>query len=150
MQVEENTAMGRTSGRVSGLAIVLGAALGTGVSLADERIPFTLEVEDASAKVGEKTAVEATITPPQGVRLTTVYRHRVIDLSAFDDEGVEFEDQVVIGSLKDDGSLVFDIGVTPTEPGTHPINGLIRVSFVDGNKTESKSVPLMATVTGTQ
>lgn len=142
--------MGRASRVSTRLAIVAGAALGAGAGLADERIPFTLEVEDGSAKVGEKTVVEATIEPPEGVRLTTVYRHRIIDLSAHQDETVEFADRVVYGRITDDGSLVFEVEVTPVEPGTHPINGLIRVSFVDGNKTESKSVPLMATITGTR
>lgn len=142
--------MGRASCMFTGLAILSGVALGAGAGLADERIPFTLEVDDASAKVGEKTAVGATVTPPEGVRLTSAYRHRVIDLSAHQDKTVEFADRVVYGEVTNDGSLVFEVEVTPVEPGTHPINGVIRVSFVDGNKTESKSVPLMATVTGTQ
>ena len=57
---------------------------------------------------------------------------------------------VVIGTVGPDGKLVFEVGVTPTEPGAHPINGLMRVSFIDGNKSESKSIPLIATVTGTE
>jgi hypothetical protein len=131
-----------------GLAAVLGIA-SIAPTMADSRVPFTLEVDDASAKVGEPTAVRATITPPEGIKLTSVYRHRIIDLSAYEDRGVAFEDEVVIGTVAD-GKLVFEVGVTPTEPGAHPINGLMRVSFINGNKSESKSIPLVATVTGTE
>ena len=63
-------------------------------------MPYTLEVENATAKVGEPTAVRATITPPEGVKLTSVYSHRLIELSAYEDHGVEFEDEVVIGRSK--------------------------------------------------
>ena len=132
-----------------GLAALIGIAPG-GPSLADSRVPFALEVENATAKVGEPTAVRATIVPPEGMKLSSVYRHRLIDLSAFEDRGVEFDDEVVIGTVGPDGKLVFEVGVTPTEPGAHPINGLLRVSFINGNKSESKSIPLIATVTGTE
>ena len=137
----------RTSLAAAVSAVALGIAMPT---LADDRVPFTLEVEDASAKVGEPTAVRATVIPPEGMKLATVYRHRLIELSAYEDRGVEFADEVVIGTMEDDGSLVFEVGVTPTEPGPHPINGLMRVSFINGNKSESKSIPLIATVTGTE
>ena len=129
------------------VAALIGLAA-AGPSLADSRVPFALEVENATAKVGEPTAVRAIIVPPEGTKLTSVYRHRVIDLSAFEDRGVKFDDEVVIGTVEDDGRLVFEIGVIPTEPGAHPINGVMRVSFIDCNKSESKTIPLMATVTG--
>jgi hypothetical protein len=132
-----------------GLAALISIAP-CGSSLADSRVPFALQVEDATAKVGEPTAVRATIIPPQGIKLTSVYRHRLIDLSAFEDRGVEFDDEVVIGTVEEDGKLVFEIGVTPTEPGPHPINGVMRVSFINGNKSESKSIPLVAKVIGTE
>jgi len=132
-----------------GLAALAGIAF-TGPGFADSRVPFTLEVADATAKVGEPTAVLATVAPPEGMKLSSVYRHRLIELSAYEDRGVEFEERVVIGTVQDDGSLVFEVGLTPTEPGEHPINGLMRVSFINGNKSESKSIPLIATVTGTE
>ena len=132
-----------------GLAALTGLAPG-GPSFADSRVPFALKVENATAKVGEPTAVRAIIIPPEGMKLTSVYRHRLIDLSAFENRGVEFDEEVVIGTVEDDGKLVFEVGVTPTEPGAHPINGLMRVSFINGNKSESKSIPLIATVTGTE
>jgi hypothetical protein len=131
-----------------GLAALIGIASGSG--FADSRVPFALEVENATARIGEPTAVRAIIIPPEGMKLTSVYRHRLIDLSALEDRGVEFDDEVVIGTVMDDGTLVFEIGVTPTEPGAHPINGLMRVSFINGNRSESKSIPLIATVTGTE
>jgi hypothetical protein len=134
---------------VLGLAALVGAGT-SAASFADSRVPYALEVENATARVGEPTAVRATITPPEGVKLTSVYRHRLIDLSVLDDHGVEFDDEVVIGTVQDDGRLVFEVNVTPTEPGAHPINGLMRVSFINGNKSESKSIPLIATVTGTE
>ena len=132
-----------------GLAALVGIA-SSGPSVADSRVPFTLEVENATAKVGEPTAVRATITPPEGMKLTSVYRHRIVNLSAFENHGVRFDDEVVIGTMEKDGKLVFEVGVTPTEPGAHPINGVMRVSFVNGSTSESKSIPLMATVTGTE
>ena len=94
--------------------------------------------------------VRATVIPPDGMKLTSVYRHRIIDLTVLDDRGVKFDDEVVIGKVEDDGRLVFEVGVTPTEPGPHAINGVMRVSFVNGNKSESKSIPLIARVTGTE
>ena len=132
------------------LAALIGFLLGTGPALADERVPYTIAVENAAAKVGEKAAVVATITPPEGFNITKSYRARVIDLSAYQDRGVAFDDDVVFGRIEN-GSVVFKVGVTPTEPGEHPINGLIRVSFyTEEGRSESKSVPLMATVMGTE
>ena len=119
-------------------------------SLADSRVPYTVEIENATAKVGEPTVVRAIVIPPDGIKLTSVYRHRLIDLTVFEDHGVKFDDEVVIGKVEDDGRLVFEVGVTPTEPGPHAINGVMRVSFINGNKSESKSIPLIARVTGTE
>jgi hypothetical protein len=132
-----------------GLAALVGIAPG-GPSFADSRVPFTLEVANATAKVGQPTAVRATIAPPEGAKLASVYRHRIIDLSVFEDRGVEFDDRVVIGTVQDDGTLVFEVGVVPTEPGEHPINGLMRGSCINGYKSDAKSIPLIATVTGTE
>jgi hypothetical protein len=132
-----------------GLAALVGIASG-GPADADSRVPYTLEVENATAKVGEPTAVRATVIPPAGMKLATVYRHRLIELSAYENRGVEFANELVIGTMQDDGSVVFEVEVTPTEPGPLPINGLMRVSFINGSGSESKSIPLIATVTGTE
>jgi hypothetical protein len=131
------------------LVALISLLLGTGPALTDERVPYTIKVENAAAKVGEKTAVVATIIPPEGFNITKSYRARVIDLSAYQDRGVAFDDEVVFGRIEN-GSVVFKVGVTPTEPGEHPINGLIRVSFYTEGRSESKSVPLTATVMGTE
>ena len=119
-------------------------------SLANSRVPYTVEIENATAKVGEPTVVRATVIPPDGIKLTSVYRHRLIDLTVFEDHGVKFDDEVVIGKIEPDGHLVFEVGVTPTEPGPHAINGVMRVSFINDNESESKTIPLMATVIGTE
>lgn len=124
-----------------------GLVAGGGSGRADERVPYIVEVQNASAKVGEQTAVVATVKPPEGFKITKSYRSRVIDLSALDDKGVKFEDGMVLGKLEN-GSAVFEVPVTPTEAGEHAINGVIRISFHTRGKSESKSVPLMATVTG--
>jgi hypothetical protein len=126
---------------------MIGATSGGAPARADDRVPYILEVQNASAKVGEQTMVVATVKPPQGFNITKSYRSRVIDLSVLDNKGVEFADEVVLGRLEN-GSAVFEVPVTPTEPGEHPINGIIRISFHTHGKSESKSVPLMATVTG--
>jgi hypothetical protein len=131
-------------------ALGLAALVGSAPSFADSRVPFALEIENAAAKVGQPTAVRATVAPPEGMKLSSAYRHRLIELSAYEDRGVDFEDEVVIGTVQDDGSIVFEVGLTPTEPGEHPINGVMRVQFINGNKSESKSIPLIATVTGTE
>ena len=141
--------MRRAPATALGLVAVVGFALSGAPLAADERVPYTVEVEDASAKVGEPTVVRAKVSPPEDYHVTKSYRIRVIKLSAADD-GVEFADEVVRGWIED-GSAVFDVAVTPTKPGPHPINGVIRVSFHNSNgHSEAKSVPLMATVTGTE
>jgi len=133
------------------LMLAAAALAFAGPAVADERVPYSLEVQDASARVGQPTAVVATLKAPEGMRFTSVYRHRVVELSAEEgDDGVEIGEPVVVGEVRDDGSLVFEVPVTPTEPGTHPINGVIRASFLSPGKAESKSIPLMAKVTGTE
>lgn len=138
-----------TFGRWTGAAVA--GLLLAGSALADERVPYTLDVQDAEAKVGEPTQITAVLTAPEGMRFTSAYRHRVIELSAEEgDDGVEIGKPVVVGEVQDDGSLVFEVPVVPTEPGPHPINGVIRASFLQEGRTESKSIPLMAKVTGTE
>jgi hypothetical protein len=138
---------GATGVALASLGLV---AIGTSdLSLADERVPYTIEVENASAKVGERTTIRAVVTPPESFRITKSYRSRVIDLSAYENRGVRFEDEVVFGAIEN-GSAVFEVPVTPTEPGEHRINGLIRVSFNSDGRAESKSIPLIATVAGTE
>jgi hypothetical protein len=110
--------------------------------------PLDLRVENASAKVGEPTTVIATIIVEDGYKAMSSYRNRIIELSSFD-EGVDFDKPVVVGTLEN-GELVFNVGVTPTKPGEHPINGVFRVGYHNGEQAKMVSIPLMATVTGTE
>ena len=54
---------------------------------------YALEVENASAKVGEPTEIRATLTTLKGHKVSKGYRNRLIELSA-QDEGVTFEKPV--------------------------------------------------------
>jgi hypothetical protein len=135
-----------------GLAVLSLAPL-SGLAIATEtEDAVTVSVEDASAKVGDKTTIVAKVTPKEGYKLAEDYRNRVSALSAADNE-VEFENKMVRG-LMQDGSLVFKIRVTPKKPGTHAINGVLRFGFVnslDGDyHLDIKWAPLIATVTGTE
>ena len=66
------------------------------------------------------------------------------------DDGVAFDDKVVSGAVQGN-MLVFAVGVTPTKPGKHPINGVFRVGYIEDSEHMSEvSVPLIANVTGTQ
>ncbi len=84
----------------------------------------------------------------EGYRILDGYNHRIIMLSSFDDD-VKFARKVVPGTLQD-GALVFAIGVTPTAPGSHAINGVIRVGYILGKEEMAMvSMPLIAHVVGT-
>jgi hypothetical protein len=125
---------------------------GSAAVAAEAQDAVVVSIEDATAKVGEKATVTARITPRAGYKLADNYRNRISTLSA-QDEGVDFDNTVVRGSIQDE-SLVFKIRVTPKKPGAHVINGVLRFGFVnslDGDyHLDIKSLPLIATVTGTQ
>jgi hypothetical protein len=108
----------------------------------------TIAVKSASAKVGEKTAIEVKISPLKEFKISHAYRNRVFELSSFDD-GVEFDQKVVTGSLKGD-DLMFLISAVPKTAGTHAVNGIIRIGFHYGERVDFKSIPLITTVTGTE
>jgi hypothetical protein len=128
------------------------APLGSASIAAEVQDAVIVNVEDASAKVGEKATIVAKITAREGYRIAEDYRNRITTLSALDD-GVEFENKVVRGSMQD-GDLVFKIRVTPKTPGAHAINGVLRFGFInslDGDyHLDIKWMPLVATVTGTE
>ena len=131
-----------------GLAALAGLALASDASFADDRKdPVVVSVENAVAKVGQPTTIVAKVTVDEGWQVAKSYRNRIIELSSFDD-GVDFEKEVVEGSLEG-SSLVFAVGVTSTKPGTHPINGVFRVGYHNGERLEMISIPLIATVEGT-
>jgi len=141
--------------RKNGWRAVVFAAFAMSVPLgfaADTEDAISVSVENVSAKVGEKVTVVATVTAREGYKIADAYRNRLSTLSAADD-GVEFDGKAVRGSMQD-GSLVFKIRVTPKALGSHAINGVMRVGFIntlDGDyHLDIKSVPLIATVTGTE
>ena len=90
-----------------GLAALVGIARG-GPSSADSRVPFALEVENATARVGQPTAVRAAIIPPKGHEAHQRLSPPPDRSLGFEDSGgVQFADEVVIGTVQDDGRLVF-------------------------------------------
>ncbi len=133
-----------------GCAALIGVA-STGTLSADSGFtrPYMINLENVSGKVGVKTALVAKLTLPDGYQVLDAYRNRVVELSSYDD-GVAFEQKVVIGTVKSN-ALEFVVGVTPTKPGAHAINGVFRVGyFNDGGRMDMVSLPLIATVTGTE
>jgi hypothetical protein len=132
-----------------GLAALAWLALASHASIADDRKdPLVVSIQNAVAKVGEPTTIFAKVTVDQGWQVAKSYRNRIIELSSFDD-GVDFEKGEVPGSLEG-SSLVFAVGVTSTKPGAHAINGVFRVGYHNGERLKMVSIPLIATVTGTE
>jgi hypothetical protein len=120
-----------------------------GPLLNDPNLPFTLEVTDVVAKVGEATVLHATLRPRDGYRVLDAYNNRVSRLST-EDDGVTFPRKMVAGDVVD-GGLVFAIPVQPTKPGRHAINGVFRVGYASGSNAMGMiTVPLMTGVTGTE
>jgi hypothetical protein len=111
--------------------------------------PYVINLENVSGKVGQKTALVAKLTLPDGYKVLDTYRNRVSQFSSYDD-GVTFEKPVVIGVAKNN-ALEFVVGLTPTKPGAHAINGVFRVGYYnDSGRMDMVSLPLIATVTGTE
>jgi len=111
---------------------------------------YRVDLANVSGKVGDSTVLHATLRPQNGYRILEAYNNRVIMLSSFDD-GVEFTKKSVPAVLGD-GTLEFAVELKPTKPGTHPINGVFRVGYIDDPSStfEMINVPLIATVTGTE
>jgi hypothetical protein len=132
-----------------GCAALIGVASAGELCLADGFArPYTISVDNVSAKVGEQTKLVAKLTLPDGYEVLDVYNNRLGQLSSYDD-GVAFERALVLGKVEN-GGLTFVVGVTPTKPGTHPINGVFRVGYYKGDRMDMVSLPLIATVTGTE
>jgi len=133
-------------------AFLLGAA---GVITASAPAPglgkqdaYSLIVHDVTLPVGTQGTLQASLRPREGYRILDGYNHRVIMLSSFDND-VKFARKMVPGEVQD-GELVFAIGVTPTAPGAHTINGVIRVGYIQGGEEMSMiSIALIAQVVGT-
>ena len=97
---------------------------------AGEPPAYAVEVRDVTATVGAHEVMRATLRPRDGYRVLQAYNNRIIELSSLDD-GVAFDSKVVRGTVED-GALVFAVGVRPTKPGKHPINGVFRVGYIEG------------------
>ena len=135
---------------VRSLAILIAlAGAAAGRAAAEEPSAYRVEVSDVAAKVGDHAVMRATLRIRDGYQILKAYNNRVIQLSSFDD-GVAFERKMVPAQVED-GALVFEVGLRPTKPGKHPINGVFRVGYVHPPDDLSMvSVPLIANVTGTE
>jgi hypothetical protein len=131
-------------------ALVLAVlAARSGQAFAEQPSAFDVQVPDVTAKVGEPAVMHATLKIRDGYRILKHYNNRVIELSSLDD-GVAFESRMVPATLEED-SLVFDVPLHATKAGTHPINGIMRVGFIQGtDEMYMVSLHLIANVTGTE
>ncbi len=116
---------------------------------AEETLGYDIDVQDLTAKVGQPATWRITLRPKSGARILHGYANRVGQLSAFDD-GVAFEAKSFPG-IDHDGAMIFDIALRPTKPGTHPINGIFRVGYLEGTDYMAMvSLPLIAKVIATE
>jgi len=127
--------------------LVLALAGLTWAVCADAGSSFVISVQNASARVGEKAVIVATISMGEGFTITDSYRHRIIKLSA--SNGVELEREVVAGSVQN-GSIVFTVRATPKSAGTHTVHGVFRFSYHNGGELDIRAAPFEATVTATE
>jgi hypothetical protein len=134
---------------LAGAVLTSFAASAGAPAFADDPPAYDVEVDDVTAKVGEHVVMLATLKIRDGYRILPHYNNRVIKLSSFDD-GVAFERDPVPAELQE-GALVFNVGLRPTKPGKHPINGLFRVGYIHGtDEMAMVSMRLIANVTGTE
>jgi hypothetical protein len=133
-----------------GLSALVAAFLAPVVlTAAEPSHPYNVEVSDVSAKVGQHVVMQITLRPRDGFKVLAHYSNHVSRFSSLDD-GVAFDDKDVPGDVQNN-TLVFKVGVTPTKPGKHPINGVFRVGYIENSESMWMiSVPLIASVTGTQ
>jgi len=143
-----STALGGLRACTLAALLALFAAGSLSPALADDPVPYAVEVSDVTAKVGEPTVLLATVRLRDGYRILEAYNNRVMQLSSWDD-GVAFEHKVVDAAVRE-GALVFAVGLKPTKPGKHPINGVFRFGYIEGDTMMMISVPLIANVTGTE
>ena len=109
--------------------------------------PIAVEIQNASARVGERAVIVATIRIRDGFKITDSYGHRLSGLSA--PEGIALERRVIRGSIRHD-TIVFTVPVTPTRAGTYTVSGLFRFSYHNGLELDIRSARFEATVTGTE
>jgi hypothetical protein len=133
---------------LSGLVLAVLAAR-AGQAVADQPTAYDLQVSDVTAKVGEPAVMRATLKIRNGFRILKHYNNRMIELSSLDD-GVAFESKMVPATLEED-SLVFEVPLRVIKAGKHPINGVMRVGFIQGtDEMYMVNLRLIANVTGTE
>lgn len=139
------------------LAVLLAVLPGGASAVASQEVdgtPVSVAVAEVKGPVGEPAELVARLTIKDGYEFIEPLPrgNRVIELSSADD-GVSFARRVFRGRLEDN-TITFRLGVTPTKPGSHPINGVFRVSYVVHTDTEHRlmhvSLPLISTVVGTE
>ena len=109
---------------------------------------WKLDVHDVSAPVGTATTMVATVQFVDGCRVLEAYNNRAMLMSSIDD-GVAFDHKTIPAEIKD-GALVFEIPLHATKPGSHKINAVLRVGYIEGGDTmKMVNIPLIANVTGT-
>jgi hypothetical protein len=114
-----------------------------------QTVPYSIEVDDVTAHVGEKAVMHIMLRPHSGCRVLEAYNNRLSRFSSLDGK-VDFDRPVVEPTVERD-KLVFTVVVTPTASGPHPINGVFRVGYIEDPSTmEMVSLPLIATVIGTE
>ncbi len=131
------------------LLAAIGALVSLPVAASAPREPsaYILDISEVSLPVGVQGTLRVRLRPREGFRILGGYNHRVIMLSSFDDD-VKFARKTVPGT-EQDGALIFAIGVTPTAPGSHAINGVIRVGYIEGpGEMAMVSMPLIANIVG--
>ncbi len=133
-------------------ALSLAFGLWASTAGAEENGPIRVELGEAKGPVGKPIELLARLTIEKGYRFIEPppRGNRVIELSSAD-KGVEFARRVFRGTTED-GSVTFRLEVTPKSAGSHPINGVFRVSYVteigDSYHLRHVSLPMMTTVTG--
>ena len=130
------------------LALLSGWLVGRGAAAElPSTFPYIVDVSDVTAHVGEHAVMHITLRLQPGYRLLEDYTNRVSRFSSLDGN-VAFDHPVVRGTAENQ-TLVFAVGVTPTAPGRHPINGVFRVGYIqDPDGMSMVSVPLIANVIG--
>lgn len=114
---------------------------------AAQTYPYIVDVSDVTARVGEHAIMRITLRPRAGYRVLEAYTNRLSRFSSLDGD-VAFDRPAVDGK-EQDGVLVFVVGLTPTAPGRHPINGVFRVGCIEEpDAMHMISVPLIANVIG--
>jgi hypothetical protein len=143
------------SPRLFGAALALGALALTGAAtatpttdatpLADADTPYSIEVTNAKAKVGEDAKIVIKITAVEGYKCNKSYPHKARKLKA--DAGAELAADMVKGTLENK-QIVIPVSVKATKAGTFKVTGQIKFSVCNDSQCVIKKAPLNATITG--